>query len=166
VNRNMTHSTNRYNIELMSLCITWMVILLGGLRAIVAESGIRTWQFASGNSMMYSIFSFSSFRMSNAITFICFFTCLALIFTFLTSFALFSFSIFSYNQCRAKLAVILKSSLFVFMKIRNCFDLLAFRATFCLNCFSHNQLHNSWLRLGPYNPTAGLCGLLNYRRIQ
>ena len=53
---------------------------------------------------------------------------------------------------RAKTTII---SRFIFIKLRNWFFLLAFRALFCLNCLSHNLISIIKLWLGPvsgYNP--------------
>lgn len=158
----MAFNTNRNHIEPMLWGITGMMILLGGLWAIMTKFSIGTRQFAGSNSVIYGIISFSLFRMSNAETFITSFPFFALMIALCSCLAFFRFKVTNYaftvyffaTFCLmvlplARPTINLKSIIFypVFVKFRSWFDFLAFRATFRYDFGSHNQLLRSWLRL-------------------
>lgn len=82
MNRNMTLSTNRHNIKPVLRFIAFvMMILLGGLWAIMTEQKFRRNQFAILNGVIYSFNSFNFIWIESIKTFLGFFVfCCFLIF--------------------------------------------------------------------------------------
>ncbi len=52
----------------------------------------------------------------------------------------------------------------VFVVLRNWFNLLAMRATLCLNCLRHNQFLTNWLCLGPVSRPILVSGSFYYNK--
>lgn len=163
----MTFSTSRHNIKPVFFGISFpVVVLLCLLGAIIALEGIGSGQFAISDSVAYSLVRLNQLRMNNFISFRtisgsdfiflclliflkCFeiscFTFLTLSITFLECFISFALIVFFL----AGFTIMLKSFSFMFVKLRNWFDLLAFITIFCLNCLRHNRLLYRRLMLEP-----------------
>ncbi len=173
----MTLITNRYNIKPMLRGIAVpVVILLGRFRAIVADFSIRTGQFAISNSVIYSMLSFrliwmASFETFFSRAFICFAFCGSTVTKTalaMCHFATFCLAVFFYFFQVTNFALRFVSTFVtaVFVKFGKLFEVLAFRASFCLNWFSHNILSlqkNVLVRAGCRIHTCGRFALL-YRR--
>lgn len=130
-----------------------MMILLCLCGAVMALQGINSGQFTNGNSIVHSSMSVSYFWMT---TIIAFYTSGESNFTFWTlpiflycCFALFCLVIYAVSFQVADFAIrsIAVSFVKVFVKLRKLFEVLAFRASFCLNCFSHSFLRSESYRL-------------------
>lgn len=164
----MTFHTNRNYVKPMFWFVTPMVILLGFFGAIMTLQDVKVGEFAISNSIIYSNPGFCMIRMASKKTF---YSCLKSNFAFrcfliflicftMNSFAFFALSItfvggFAFFRLLisffARFAIALKpiSLCSVFVKLRKRFNLVAFRASFRYDLFSHNQLPYSWLRLEP-----------------
>ena len=188
---NMTFSANSNNIKQMFWFVAVPVmILLGGFRTIMAQQSIWAGQLAINNSLIYglngllifwmtnrkapeSIFSFFAFSISFHCTFefFCFAKSflsnsafIAFLIMFFCRFTFFAPAIFfcTFQMAYFALASISILMFWMFVKFRKLFDLLAFRALFCLNCLSHNRLLYRRLRLEPVAVHTTAVGSLYY----
>jgi len=164
----MTFFTNRNYIKPMLRGITFVMMILRRLMTAGALQRACLRQFASYNGNHHSAASFYSFRVILLIAFPANFALFALLimltgtltslFTFVgfviifsRCFAMFCLKILFRVLRFAQFAPISVSIFvaFVLAKFRQWLDLFAFRAAFCFNYLSHNQLLYSWLRLEP-----------------
>ncbi len=174
---NMTRNTNRFNVKPVLGFIAGMVVLFCLLGAVMALLGIGTRQFASRNSMIYSILGFTLIWMAGVETFLSSFAFFAFTvtssggFTFFTlvsssmssfafialgvmsfnHFAIFAFTILLLVKFLASFTLSVKSIFFtaVFTKLRERFDLFAMKALFCYDRLRHGFLLTRKLCLEP-----------------
>lgn len=149
----MAFLTNRHNIEPMFWFVTVpMMILLSRFMAIITQLSNWARQFTYCYCVSHGIACFPAFRMAKTRILACTplsnfpFWSLSIIFviTLLVSYeSSFVFLIISLGAgvltIFTPIFVTIRTSR-VFVKFRKLFEILAFRATFCLNCLSHNVL--------------------------
>lgn len=158
-NNSMTFSANRNNVKPTFWLITWMMILLCLIATEITLQSVNSSHLASLNSVIYSIFGFSSiwvarFKTSSSCSifnFAILSLLIVLLVAFLVCFAFFALRIiflidFSTNNTFRMITIF---AIFMFVKFRKWFDLLAFRTSFCLNWFSHSLFLYKRLRLEP-----------------
>jgi len=184
----MAFSTNWNNIKPIFRKVTPMMILLCWMVSIMTKQGIRTRKLTNSDSLIYSFDGFHLIRIAGKKTFCCFsvhsfaflalvislISCFALFALFITfyccllrCFAFFSFLIFFNIFQEANFALIMQSifSTSILVKFRNRFDLLAFRATFCLNCLRHYFLLYRKFCLEPVAVHTTAVGSFYYRML-
>lgn len=153
----MAFSTNRNDIKPMLRLIAMPVmILLRRFRAINTEQRMNFRQFASIHSVIYNIFRFPTFRMTNTKTLIYSFAFLSLTIALITCFTFFCFEITS-NSLTIAFSAPLSLTIFfysftiadltissmvifpcsIFVKFRNRLDLLANGTSFRYDLFRH-----------------------------
>lgn len=118
-------------------CLSILVTPLFGLFCLVIPS--------SGDFAFFAFFIFSITPFSSLFAFF------ALSVAFLNGLTFFGLMIMFHNFITAYFAIMMNSIMrtSIFVKFRKLFEILAFGATFCLNCFSHSLFHFKRLRLEP-----------------
>ncbi len=139
----MTLYTDRNNVKPMFRKITPVVVFLCLLGAVLAYQGINWRQFASSDSIGYSALCLSAYWMPSFVTAniakTSNFTLFTVLVTFLTGLTFFTSFVLLVGFSFAYFAAMMKPifATFVFMKFRDRVGLLAFRAVFSYDWFSH-----------------------------
>lgn len=145
----MAINTYSYNIKPVFFGITFMVVVFLCLLFTSTNHSVRTWQLAMSDSIKDTTSSLAIIALQ--IFFILFtFSVFAKIVTKIY-FTIFTLSKYFICVIATRFTLVFMSVFgrFAFIEISKWFNLFAFRAGFCYDCFRHIRFSNKRLCLGP-----------------